>query len=261
MLYPDVNVAKADKELLSMVEESVPLPLAADEHEVIFHEGEAWDDKLPPEETLMDVSDEPPDMLLDGEEDAFQGSYTCLEARRERERHAMETKLEKVITVSRHKIMELMKIYEDPQITGQNLVVYFDEDSGSGDGVLREMFSVFWDRFLMLNCDGSFQFAIAVNPAMQPQDYITLGRILTHGFILCGSFPVQLARASLHQAFFGSASDECLVDSFMNILPEKERETVAVALKGKQPFPSEKLLIFSKISRKQRCPRPPTFEI
>ena len=144
----------------------------------------------------------------------------------------METKLEKVITVSRHNIMELMKIYEDPQITGQNLVVYFDEDSGSGDGVLREMFSVFWDRFLMLNCDGSFQFAIAVNPAMQPHDYITLGRILTYGFILCGSFPVQLARASLHQAFFGSASDECLVDSFMNILPEKERENSCCCFRG-----------------------------
>ena len=68
ILYPDVNVAEADKELLSMVEDSVPLPLAADEHEVTFHEGEAWYDKLPPEETIMDFSDEPPDMLLDGED-------------------------------------------------------------------------------------------------------------------------------------------------------------------------------------------------
>ena len=154
-----------------------------------------------------------------------------------------------------------MKFYGDPQITGQNLVVYFDKDSGTGDGVLREMFSVFWDRFFMLNCEGSFQFAIAVNPAMQPQDYITVGRILTHGFILCGSFPVQLAKASLHQAFFGFASDECLVDSFMNLLPEKERATVAVALKVNNPFRQKKLLIFSQISRKQRCPRPSTFEI
>ena len=71
LLYPGVNVAEAYKELFSMVEESVPLPLAADEHEVTFHEREAWDDKLSPEETLMDVSDEPSDMLLDGEEDAF----------------------------------------------------------------------------------------------------------------------------------------------------------------------------------------------
>ena len=55
----------------------------------------------------MDMSDEPPNMLLDGEEDASQGSYTCLEARRGRERHAMETNLEKVITVSGHNIMEL----------------------------------------------------------------------------------------------------------------------------------------------------------
>ena len=28
----------------------------------------------------------------------------------------------------------------------------------------------------------------------------------------------------------------------MNLLPEKERETVVVALKGKQPFPSEEII-------------------
>ena len=67
----------------------------------------------------MDISDEPPDMLLDGEEDAFQSSYTCLEARHERERHAMETKLEKIITVSQHNIMELMKIYEIHRLQGR----------------------------------------------------------------------------------------------------------------------------------------------
>ena len=40
-VYPDQSVTKADREVLSMFEESVPLPLAQDENEVAFYEGES----------------------------------------------------------------------------------------------------------------------------------------------------------------------------------------------------------------------------
>lgn len=77
---------------------------------------------------------------------------------------------------------------------------------------------------------------------MQAQDYVTLGRILTHGFIQSGSFPVQLARASIHQAMFGTVSDDCLLDSFVRLLPDKERETLLTGLRGKGPFPVEETI-------------------
>ena len=219
-MYPDESVTKAENELLSMSEESDPLPLAQDENEVAFYEG-GGDQLWAFEETILDISDKPPEVLLQSDVEATEkeqrtrDSYE--EARRKQEHHALETtKQAKIITISRHNITELMSIYEDPQIPQHNLLVYFGEDSGSGDGVVREMFSVFLDRFVMFNCEGSSQYTISVSTAMQPQDYVTVGRILTHGFVICGRFPVQLAQAS---PTFGTVSDECLLDSFLMLLP------------------------------------------
>ena len=253
-MYPDQSVTEADRELLSMFEESVPLPLAPDENEVAFYAGES-EEPLAFEATLLDISNKPPEVLLEDDVEATEeeqqteegqrtlDSYASLEARRKQQQFQLEArKPEKIITISRHNITELMSIYEDQQISQHNLLVYFDEDSGSGDGVVREMFSVFWDRFVMLHCEGSSQFTISVTPAMQPQDYVTVGRIMTHGFVLCGSFPVQLARASLHQALFGTVSNECLLDSFLMLLPEKERETMLLGLNGTKPFPLEEIV-------------------
>lgn len=169
----------------------------------------------------------------------------------------MEKQPEKIITISRHKtVAELLTFYEDPQVLHHNLAVCFDEDSGMGDGVVREMFSVFWDKFVMLNCEGSSQFTLSVSPAMQPKDYVTVGRILTHGFVLCDSFPVQLARASLHQALFGSVSDECLLDSFLMLLPEKEREAMRNGLNGAKPFPLEEIIDILDDFRETTRPSP-----
>ena len=77
-------------------------------------------------------------MLLDDEEDAFQASYNCLEARREREKHAMETKLKK----NHYKqSSQYNGAYEDlrrsTDYREESGGLYFEEDSGSGDGVLR----------------------------------------------------------------------------------------------------------------------------
>ena len=159
----------------------------------------------------------PPEVLLEGELDDIANEkkpdgYESLEAHRKKELSRLERGEHFII--NRHNITELIRIYQDPQICKRNLTVYFDEDAGSGEGVQQEMFSVFWDHFVMFNCDGSSQFAIVVLPAMQPEDFVPVGRILTHGFVMCGSFPIQLAQASLHQALFGTVSDECAGISF-----------------------------------------------
>ena len=107
--------------------------------------------------------------------------------------------------------------------------------------MVRKIFSLFWGCFVLLNCEGSFQFVISVSPAMRPNDYATVGHILAHGFLLCGSFPVQLARASLHQAIFGLFDDNCLLDSFLMLLPKKEWEKILIGLEGTKPFSSEKI--------------------
>lgn len=131
-----------------------------------------------------------PVVLLNGEEDAIEASYLSLHDHQEKE-DVIEMKPEKIILLSWYNKTQLMDIYdEDPQISGQKLKVYFVDDHGSRDGVVPEMFC-FLGQIFMLNYEGSSQFTFTVNPTLQPQDYVTIGHILTHGFVLCGVFPVQ----------------------------------------------------------------------
>ena len=79
---------------------------------------------------------------------------------------------------------------------------------------------------------------------MQPEDYVPVAQVLTQSYIQCGSFPVQLARASLHQATVGSVSEDCLLDSFIKLLPVKERDTFRNGLNGTGLFPLEEIMTY-----------------
>ena len=131
-----------------MLEESFPLPLALDENEVTFFEGESDKPKTSADATILNVSPKPPEVLLESDDEMqtteiiTHDSYTSLEERHKQEHNALEKHHEKIITISQHNITELMSIYEDPEVSKQKLVVLFDEDSGSGDGVVREMLPI-----------------------------------------------------------------------------------------------------------------------
>ena len=68
-LYADESVSVADRELLSMLEEHFPLPLALDENEVTFFGGESAEPKTSADATLLDVSPKPPEVLLVSDEE------------------------------------------------------------------------------------------------------------------------------------------------------------------------------------------------
>jgi len=115
-LYADESVSVADRELLSMLEERFPLPLALDENEVTFFEGESSEPKSPADVTLLDVSPKPPDVLLEGDEEtqttemSTHDSYASLKERRMQELSALEKHHEKIVTINRHNITELMSV-------------------------------------------------------------------------------------------------------------------------------------------------------
>ena len=72
-------MTEADKELLSMLEETLPLPLAPDEVEVTFYEEEN-DDRFSADATLMDLSDEPPKVLLEGDMEPAEEDQSTLDS-------------------------------------------------------------------------------------------------------------------------------------------------------------------------------------
>lgn len=61
-------------------------------------------------------------------------------------------------------------------------------------------------------------------------------------FLQCGSFPVQLAKACLYQALFGDVDDECLLESFLHILPGAAADTLSSVICDKKPLLLDEVL-------------------
>lgn len=178
---------------------------------------------------------------MEGDDDLTQSDLIELNARRKLELEMLKSN--KAVLLHRsNMVKDMMELYQDEETVKCKLVVRFKDEEAVGDGVVREMFSLFWEQMLSKTFHGDTEFSLLMSPHMKPSDYVIMGRIITHQYVLCGTFPVRIAQASIQQALFGTVSEKCLMASFQFFLPPKQRELVKQALDGKQPFPQDELI-------------------
>ena len=120
-------------------------------------------------------------------------------------------------------------MYKDPSILQRKVAAVIEGSEATGDGILREVYSSFWDTFLSQS-DGDSEHTLPLLPDLSQEDYVSIGRILTHQFILCGVFPVILSQASMQHAILGNATDQCIVESFLALLPPNKKDCLSRAL-------------------------------
>ena len=182
----------------------------------------------------------PPASLVDQYEgEIVYENYTKVQEKREEALRALNGIVH--VIVNKNIVQDLISIYKDPGILEKNVVVGIEGAEASGDGVLREVYSLFWDSFLSQS-DGNSEHSIPILPNLNQEDYVSIGRILTHQFVLCGMFPVKVSQASMHHTLFGHATDACKIESFLRLLPPRERECISRALKGERPFPTGEII-------------------
>ena len=183
-----------------------------------------------------------PDDVLDAErkEEIVKENYAKLQKKR---KEALDSLKETVaIIVSRENIVrDLISVYKDPSILQRKVAAVIKGSEATGDGVLREVYSSFWDTFLSQS-DGDSEHTLPLLPDLSREDYVSIGRILTHQFILCGVFPVKLSQASMQHAVLGTATDQCIVESFLALLPPNEKDCLSRALDCVGPFPREEII-------------------
>ena len=178
------------------------------------------------EDYLVEINEKQPYILLSGDSEvqsddaesdvSSEESYRKLNAKRKEESENLQETL--YIILSRHETFnELLCLYEDKQVMTKRIIPSSEGEDLSGDGVLCEVYSLFWDDFIRRNCDGSGQFVLKILPQMSDK-YETIGRIITNQFVQCVSFPVNLARASVRHMLFGKVEEDCLIESFFIFL-------------------------------------------
>lgn len=57
-----------------------------------------------------------------------------------------------------------------------------------------------------------------------------------------GTFPVQVAEAQIIQMMFGQVSDNCVLSSFLQLLPKRERQILCKAQEKDGLFPTDAIL-------------------
>ena len=233
------------------------MPLSSEDDIVTFGDGKICND--PFDDTIPDVPDVPSatgvsnvcvvpdvpavwsippsalmedDIPLSEEEQIALKHYDTLDIKRQKFREDLDVHQSiKHFNVSKCSIVkDMLHLYKDKSLLNRAIIPTMDGLPAIGDGGVREVFSTFWDTFLLGAREGPRQVCLPVGPNITLQDYESLGCILHHGFILTSYFPLRLSRASVHQALFHVVQKECMVDSFLQILLPRQRHTISQAL-------------------------------
>lgn len=102
--------------------------------------------------------------------------------------------------INRHNcVNELLTLYQEETIVNHELMLSIKDEQAAGDGV--RVYSVFWDSFISSYCEGCSHFTFSVSAALSQDDFVAIGRLLTHQFIQMGMIPLQISEAILQQAF------------------------------------------------------------
>ena len=154
----------------------------------------------------------------------------------------------RVIQVRRDHVFEdLVEVYQDPSITENQIFVKLEGETGIDvNGVSREVLTLFWMHFRTHFCSGHTEFVPTINPKwfLSANLPVVLGRILHHGFVLQGLFPTFLCKATVMCLLTGEEpTEDVLLTSFFNFLPQNERGILQEALEGHLSKVQEQVLL------------------
>ena len=106
-----------------------------------------------------------------------------------------------------------------------------EPEKGAGEGVVREVFSLFWNDFANSMTIGERERVPFVRHDHFVDEWEAIGRILVKGFTALSYFPTFLSKAFICYCFFGNqVPEDLLLDSFKKYLSFEEEELVESVL-------------------------------
>lgn len=143
---------------------------------------------------------------------------------------------EKVIHVDREDIFQnVMDHYSsDCELQHHRVKVVFhgEEIAEDFEGLTRGMFTTFFAKAMQQMFKGNLEKVPDMDHRFIFRDYMTtLGRIISHCFVLTGYFPTTFARAAITFMWTGVVSYDTCLHSFLNTLSEEERLVIQACLR------------------------------
>ena len=175
-----------------------------------------------------------------------------------------------VHTINRKSVYDdVLLLFENDEILKEfPLTISFaNELAVDTGGVCREMFSAFWEAAYRVCCDGDSLLVPRLHPGLDSNVFAKLGRILSHGYLLCGFLPLRLAFPTLIIMLLGEnerVPESLLISTFIDSLNSHERTIVQSGLKlNGEVFPQDllnKLIAIISRFEGRMVPTPKTFK-
>ena len=169
------------------------------------------------------VSMQSNDSSLSNGNPLHQGSYDLLQKLRRDEKAKLSTK-EVIVEVSRQNVYDdMISVYKKRNVSTHLLSVTFKDEVAVGDGVTRDVYSAFFHA-MQQKMDGSFQ--LVPQPNFDEDELSIVGEIITHAFLQCEVYPLEICKSSLKYCIFGDVDFNELISSFMQFITPKEAEII-----------------------------------
>eukprot|EP00794_Sanderia_malayensis_P021313 gene21313-23386_t len=130
-------------------------------------------------------------------------------------------------------VNDALQQYQDTSIVHHKLFVKFDGERGEDlEGLTREFFSQFWQNWAQKLVGHNKKFINLVpNSLIGAEELGAIGRILVHGYILCGYLPYFVNSSVLYWLLVGrEPSLDLIFNEFFLSLDEGDQHLVTAAL-------------------------------
>ena len=118
-------------------------------------------------------------------------------------------------------VQDMLQLYKDKGVAEGLLNVNFcNEPALDMDGVKREAFTLFWEKVMPLYFDGTTTHVPRISLSIDESVYVTLGRILSHGFVMVGVFPTMINEVffSILMAGNENVRDDDFLEGFLEFV-------------------------------------------
>ncbi|CAB3997093.1 Hypothetical predicted protein [Paramuricea clavata] len=189
-----------------------------------------------PQETVSSgSSNNPPQILMEGDEDVNEEDTRAaqlLQSLEQRRQEAFQMFLDEkhVIFSKTNLVQQLLDLYADDGLSGYKMRVTIDEYD-----TLVMVFCV-----SSLPCSGSnfFQrmaehYTLALQSLYSDSVYEALGRLMENQFLMCGTLPLKLVEALLHQLVAARVDENCPERSLLSMMTTRERRVINDANYGR----------------------------
>lgn len=132
-------------------------------------------------------------------------------------------------------------------------------EMGRGNGVTREILSLFWREFSISLAIGAAEKVPSIRHDYQRNQWLSIARVMVFGYRQENYFPIFLSKAFVACCLLGeeAVTIECLLDSFKAYISTDEQETLRKCLDGQIDVTDDDVL---EMLGGYKCYRQPTRE-